>query len=176
MKRNRANGKEQSRLFELRNVLALAILVLIIVTASCKKRESANSNNEDNSNQEASNASPSPGASAETPQPSPATAAFDGTWVNKDTATRNIPRLIISQTGTEAKVHAFGKCSPKDCDWGEETGGIIDNSVVLTWDQKFVIRKMTLTLQGNELKCVTESVYNDNRPRRRTEEVFVKQS
>ena len=120
-------------------------------------------------------ASPLPTASApkETPR-SPV--SFHGNWVKKDPETVGITKLLITQNGSEVRVHAFGRCSPKDCDWGEESGGVVGNSVVITWDQGFVLRKMTLTLLGNELSSVVESVYNDNRPRQRSEEAFVKES
>ena len=155
-------------------VLALAVLVFVSASSSCKKKDSANENNENgNANETASTASPSPTA---TTTPTAAAATFQGTWVNQNPNTANNTRLVITQNDSELKVHAWGKCSPTDCDWGEESGGIVEDAGVVTWDQKFVIRKMKLTLQGNnELRSVTESVYSDNRPRRRSEEVFVKQ-
>jgi hypothetical protein len=149
----------------------LALLMLTAgVSSSCKKDSTESEADEAAEAASPSAAEPTP---AETPQPA---VSFAGNWVNKNPATSGITRLRITQDGTEVKVHAFGKCSPADCDWGQETGGIIDNSAVLTWDQSFVIRKMTLTRRGGELRCVLESVYTGNRPRQRSEEVFVKQS
>jgi hypothetical protein len=156
-------------------VLALAVAVVIGAGSSCKKTDSANENTENgNANETASSASPSP---TDTATPAPATATFQGTWVNQSPTTANNTKLVITQNDSELKVHAWGKCTPTDCDWGEQSGGIVDDVGVVTWDQGFVIRKMKLTLEGNnQLRSVTESVYNDNRPRRRSEEVFVKQS
>jgi len=45
-------------------------------------------------------------------------AQFAGSWTNVDTNTAGITKLDISVTGTNAKVHAWGKCHPTDCDWG----------------------------------------------------------
>lgn len=46
---------------------------------------------------------------------------FEGAWRNVDSATRGITTLQISTSGV-VKVHAWGKCHPTDCDWGEVTG------------------------------------------------------
>lgn len=44
---------------------------------------------------------------------------FTGTWANTDKNTRGITRLEIKQQGSAIKLHAWGKCHPQDCDWGE---------------------------------------------------------
>ncbi len=46
---------------------------------------------------------------------------FEGAWRNVDPATAGLTTLQISTSGT-VKVHAWGKCHPTDCDWGEVTG------------------------------------------------------
>jgi hypothetical protein len=43
---------------------------------------------------------------------------FKGFWVNKDSNTGGITKLSISVRGTDVWVHAWGQCSPRDCDWG----------------------------------------------------------
>lgn len=159
--------------------IALVIAVVVGSAAGCKKTDSAGGNAEnDNGGETASTASPSPTAEATASDTTtPATAMFQGTWVNQNPTTANNTKLVITQNDSELKVHAWGKCSPTDCDWGEQSGGIVDGAGIVTWDQGFVIRKMKITLEGNnQLRSVTESVYSDSRPRRRSEEVFVKQS
>jgi hypothetical protein len=42
-------------------------------------------------------------------------AKFRGNWVNTNSATKSLVRLVIR--GTE--VHPFGACHPNPCDWGE---------------------------------------------------------
>ena len=172
------NNASASRLRKWGIVLALAVVVFG-VGSSCKKKDSASENIENgNANETAGSASPSPTTEATASDTTtPATAMFQGTWVNQNPTTANNTKLVITQNDSELKVHAWGKCSPTDCDWGEQSGGIVDGAGVVTWDQGFVIRKMKLTLEGNnQLRSVTESVYSDSRPRRRSEEVFVKQS
>ena len=169
--------RERSR--ELGSIALAVALIALLGAFGCSKKESS-TDNENTESTENANASPSSSA-AETTSPtantSPTAAApFQGTWTNKDPNARGITKLVITQNDAEVKVHAWGKCHPSDCDWGEEDGGIVDNTAVVTWDQKFVIRKMKLTLQGNnELRSVTDSVYSDNRPRQKSEEVFVRQ-
>ena len=158
---------------KLREWLVPSLLVLLVlmagVSSSCRKDST-----ETEADETAEASSPTPAEPTPTEVPRPAV-SFEGNWVNKNPATSGITRLRINQNNTEVKVHAFGKCTPNDCDWGQETGGIIDNSAVLTWDQSFVIRKMTLTRRGDELHCTLESVYTGNRPRQKSEEVFVKE-
>jgi|GEM_PF-1756497 len=43
---------------------------------------------------------------------------FNGTWVNMNSNTRGITKMEISHQGSAIKLHAWGKCHPKDCDWG----------------------------------------------------------
>ncbi|ARM30075.1 hypothetical protein [Prosthecochloris sp. HL-130-GSB] len=44
---------------------------------------------------------------------------FTGTWKNIDADTRGVTRLEINRDGNEFRLHAWGKCHPEDCDWGE---------------------------------------------------------
>jgi hypothetical protein len=43
---------------------------------------------------------------------------FSGTWKNVDSKTRGITTLEIKVSGTMVKIHAWGSCTPRDCDWG----------------------------------------------------------
>lgn len=43
---------------------------------------------------------------------------FTGLWANIDSNTNGITRLEITSNSKGIKVHAWGKCTPKDCDWG----------------------------------------------------------
>jgi hypothetical protein len=42
-----------------------------------------------------------------------------GTWVNTDRNTRGITRIVITESGNQYEVNAFGRCHPTDCDWGK---------------------------------------------------------
>ena len=43
---------------------------------------------------------------------------FAGAWTNSDPNTRGVTRLEIRVSGTNVTVHAWGKCTPEDCDLG----------------------------------------------------------
>jgi hypothetical protein len=123
------------------------------------------------------NGEPTPSPSESKSPPPQTESRFQGRWENADPNTRGITRLQIRQNGAQLAVHAFGKCTPTDCDWGEEKGSVIGNSGHVTWDQRFALVKMVITPQGqNQLKVVTDTVFNDARPRMHEEYVFKKES
>ena len=100
----------------------------------------------------------------------------NGVWINKDPNTRSITKLNIKQSGTNISVHAWGKCSPKDCDWGTEKGTLSGRSATVTWDQGFAIKKMKiLPIKNYQLQVTTDAVYNDKRPRQKSTDYFVKE-
>ena len=41
-----------------------------------------------------------------------------GTWLNTNTASRGIVKVILSDDEGALVVHAFGACDPAPCDWG----------------------------------------------------------
>lgn len=99
---------------------------------------------------------------------------FAGNWVSKDRDTRNNTRVNIALTGGVYKVHMYGKCHPQDCDWGVETATRNQDELNMTWDQGFVVRKMNLRRNGNELIVTTDSHYKDTRAPMHTVQEFVR--
>lgn len=95
--------------------------------------------------------------------------------MNEDPNTRGITRLVVSERNDQVLVHAWGSCTPQDCDWGEQPALVDGNSASITWDQGFVLRTMTLSMLGtSRMQTTTRSVYTDNRPPRTSSEVFVR--
>jgi len=45
-----------------------------------------------------------------------------GTWVNVNAATRDIVKIVLTNSGGSLNVHGFGACSPTPCDWGQVRG------------------------------------------------------
>lgn len=43
---------------------------------------------------------------------------FVGTWVNTNSHANGIIRLVISKSGDNYYIRAFGKCTPNPCDFG----------------------------------------------------------
>jgi len=97
-----------------------------------------------------------------------------GSWKNDNPQTRGITRLAIQQAGETVNVHAWGACSPQDCDWGAQPAAIEAGSASVAWDQGFVLRKMTLAPDAGRLRMSLDSVYRDNRPPQHAQEYFVK--
>lgn len=54
---------------------------------------------------------------------------FTGVWINEDSGTGGVTRLDIALKGNNVSVHAWGKCTPTDCDWGRVNGTIYAPSV-----------------------------------------------
>jgi len=100
--------------------------------------------------------------------------SFSGAWRNDNAQTRGITRLEVQQSGDGMTVRAWGACSPRDCDWGVAKGLASGGSASVTWDQGFVLRKMTLTSDGGRLRMALDNVYRDNRPPQQRVEYFVK--
>ncbi|MCE1274248.1 MAG: hypothetical protein LWW75_06980 [Chlorobiales bacterium] len=44
---------------------------------------------------------------------------FTGHWKNIDPNTAGITTIVIDGNANALKMHAWGKCHPKDCDWGQ---------------------------------------------------------
>jgi len=71
---------------------------------------------------------------------------FVGTWKNVDLNTRGITTLKIKADGPDVIVHVWGKCHPKDCDWGENTAhayGPNASSNIMTNAQAIIARFKT---------------------------------
>ena len=99
---------------------------------------------------------------------------LSGSWKNDNPQTRGITRLEVQQNGDLVAVHAWGACSPQDCDWGIATGAVGGESASVTWDQGFVLRKMVLFSDAGRLRIVLDSVYRDGRSPKHAVEYFVK--
>ena len=56
------------------------------------------------------------------------TSQFIGKFKNIDAATAGNTTLEITGGGSVVKVHAWGKCSPSDCDWGTVPGYVYSGS------------------------------------------------
>ncbi|AHM59363.1 hypothetical protein D770_05480 [Flammeovirgaceae bacterium 311] len=88
---------------------------------------------------------------------------LDGTWINKDPNTRSITKVIISNQGRTIRV--FGKCSPKDCDWGEKPVSVVvaGSKYRAVYDQGSATSNLNLTLAQNSLSIQNNRTYKDNR-------------
>jgi hypothetical protein len=152
---------------------ALALAAgLLAASATCtaikitQRPHSAN----DRGNRESPNAS---GASRSTPRGAEHTEiGFLGEWINED-SNGSTTKLAINRRGTDLQVHAWALCSPEECDWGVESASVTGEAANVTWNQRFVSRRMTITLHGSDqLLIVTENEYKDGRPGKVVQESF----
>jgi hypothetical protein len=91
---------------------------------------------------------------------------FVGDWKNVDADTQNLTRLLITGVN-ELVVHAWGRCHPSDCDWGQ-SGSIslppVDRGFTASWDQKFVVRNLKFSMEADgRLKVSLKSHYTESR-------------
>ena len=93
---------------------------------------------------------------------------FSGTWKNVDSKTRGVTAIKISAKGSSASVHAWGSCTPVDCDWGAvKAKGATDNKLKAFFKNNFSKRIMVLTLTGrNRLKAEVKTHFTDNSGRK----------
>ncbi len=82
-----------------------------------------------------------------------------GTWVNENPETGNNTRDIFSIDGNAVFVHAFGACSPQDCDWGTVTGDtsawLSTHKITAVWNQGFVVSTQTIEFISSERLTIT---------------------
>jgi hypothetical protein len=82
-----------------------------------------------------------------------------GTWVNENPETLNNTRDIFSIEGSSVSVHAFGACSPEDCDWGTVNGNtsawLSTHKITAVWDQGFVVSTQTIEFISPERLQIT---------------------
>ena len=108
------------------------------------------------------------------PRPTRINGSLAGMWTNDNTVSRGITKVEVEENGDAVKVHAWGACHPTDCDWGTEKGLVTGDSTSVAWDQGFVLRKMTLSIDATRLRMDLDSVYRDNRPSQHAREYFVR--
>jgi hypothetical protein len=105
---------------------------------------------------------------------------FTGQWINQDKNTRGITRAEIRSIGNVIVVRMWGKCQPKDCDWGETDTTITDaddGTLSITWDFGFKTETQQLNISSGKLQVDGSVSYTDNSGRtdRAYRAVFVRE-
>lgn len=84
-------------------------------------------------------------------------ADFLGTWVNTNSNTRGITKLVVKKAaGNKLQIRVFGQCQPKDCDWGQsrlitygKNVGDKDHTAATTrYRKRFANTLLTMKLNG----------------------------
>jgi hypothetical protein len=99
---------------------------------------------------------------------------FSGRWKNTDLQTRGITTVSVRTQGNSVWMHAWGRCRPSDCDWGEVpanafgpdvSAAIASNaqSVAALFKTSFSETSMTLRRSGADLlEAETQTRFTDN--------------
>jgi peroxiredoxin/outer membrane lipoprotein-sorting protein len=92
--------------------------------------------------------------------------ALVGGWINQ-AATTGITQVVVRREGADLSVHAWGKCTPIDCDWGQTKITLWNSLPTATWDHDFKVTKMELILLPDQrLLAAYHTEYHDNSGRR----------
>jgi serine/threonine protein kinase len=88
--------------------------------------------------------------------------AFLGNWVNVDTNTSGMTRLVIDKKSEATYTfRGYGKCTPSDCDWGEIQVPYTPGQLVGVYDFGYKTTRITVRLQGEDMQA---EVFDDYRP------------
>lgn len=82
-----------------------------------------------------------------------------GKYKNENRNTRSITKINLQVSGTAVKVHAFGSCSPTDCDWGKvnttvfsgnvsQSPTISTEAILAVYDKGFAKTHLVITPMG----------------------------
>jgi len=97
------------------------------------------------------------------------TADIEGEWVNVDSRTRGLTRLVISKSEKGWSIEAWGKCHPKDCVWGTTFLAPLGSSVedhssnqgFAIWKAGFATKYVTVTLGDGQMAAEIITIFCD---------------
>lgn len=99
---------------------------------------------------------------------------YSGTWKNVDSETRGLTTLNVRTAGNSVWVHAWGRCHPSDCDWGEVSAtafspgvasdpAINAQKVTAVFQTSFSNTELDLTPAADDsLEANTQTRFTDN--------------
>src|SRR5947207_14176448 len=94
---------------------------------------------------------------------------FVGTWINVDSETDGLTKLVISKEDNNWKIQGWGKCHPADCDWGKIDLKLVGTSVsdksfehgFAVWEKDFATTYLNLKKDGKQLVVETITIFKD---------------
>ncbi|HPJ95468.1 MAG TPA: hypothetical protein PKY89_16290 [Deltaproteobacteria bacterium] len=93
---------------------------------------------------------------------------YNGTWINTDTNTNGLTKVVVKGAGGKASVHVWGKCSPQDCDWGWlNCNSYADGHLSTHYRSDLSVRNLTITMPNPGTLTVqmhTHFIDNSGRP------------
>jgi len=86
-----------------------------------------------------------------------------GSWINEDSGTGGVTRVLVRSEGQQLFIHAWGACQPHDCDWGEVQCLPQGVGCKATWDHGFATTAMQLVpLESGRLEVKYKFHFHDN--------------
>ena len=76
---------------------------------------------------------------------------FAGKWKNIDSGTNDITNIVISQADSVVTINAWSSCKPDPCNWGESSGTVNGNQIMLTWELDSITHDLVINKIGNKL-------------------------
>jgi hypothetical protein len=105
-------------------------------------------------------------------QPSSSIDTYVGTWTNVDVDTRGITRLVVTRQGNDLVFNAFGKCHPRDCNWGKVKVPFQGEPLVVPYSKSFAETRLSLSTAGQLLEVRRKTHFTDNSGRADQEDVY----
>lgn len=99
---------------------------------------------------------PTPGVQAVASQERP---WYIGDWKNDDSETRGVTRFSIARAPDGLTLHAWGKCSPVDCDWKETLATVSDDVLSVLWDKGFASCAWRVVQESDGRLKVSEHIH-----------------
>jgi hypothetical protein len=89
-------------------------------------------------------------------------AKFVGQWTNKDFETSDTTPIHVRIDKNRILVHAWGRCHPIECDWGETNATLHGETLSVTWNKSFAAKtqEISLLLDGT-MQLKTHVVYKE---------------
>jgi TonB family protein len=72
-----------------------------------------------------------------------------GNWSNEDSEAVGVTTVAIRRENDRTLVHAWARCYPADCDWGEVESKLRDEIATATWNLTSATETMQLVLQAD---------------------------
>ena len=93
---------------------------------------------------------------------------WTGTWHNVDQFTRSITKLSFGGDASSRTIHAWGACSPTDCDWGDTAfyplrdlaDPVLARGFAI-WEFGFVTIYLSVSVEDHQLRVDTFNLFHD---------------
>lgn len=94
---------------------------------------------------------------------------LSGEWVSVSPRTRGITRIVITPEQDGYSVEAWGRCHPRDCEWGRTNLTTLGKSVedrsftggFAVWQPRFASKYLLFSLDRRMLRVETVTIFRD---------------